>query len=121
MGSCSSRDNRDERYMRPDPGTQQLVKQGTRASHAEAPMSKQAPRKKRSGGCMNLVSTAWTFDNFDLDLEGGDWRFTFASSRVMYNGAWLLVLRLIAAIAMSAYYGLTVSEYATFGLKVRAP
>ncbi|KAJ1631541.1 hypothetical protein T492DRAFT_869727 [Pavlovales sp. CCMP2436] len=108
MGNCSTRDHRDELYMRP---AAPLVKGGTPSHHHQAP--------KRSG-LKQIVLTAWTFDNFDLDLEGGDWRYAFSSSRAIKNGAWILVIRLLAAIAMLAYYHLELLEYMAFGLKFKA-
>lgn len=100
MGNCGAKP-RDE-----------LILKNNTPSDAKAPLAGSAQKLGTCGTCLRLFGNAWAFDNLDLDLEGADWRFAFATSRAVRNSAAVLTLRLLLFVLMSVYLAFSVQAYA---------
>ena len=82
---------------------------------SDAPLKRQATVRRNMGvcgGCFRYISNAWAFDNFDMDLEGGDWRYAFATSRAMRSHTTLLLLRIGLCALMAVYFAFVLAQYA---------
>mmetsp|Transcript_19483 Transcript_19483/g.52448 ORF Transcript_19483/g.52448 Transcript_19483/m.52448 type:complete len:328 (+) Transcript_19483:34-1017(+) len=103
MGICSSQPKKD----------QVLPTDARRSSGVSRRQSLPGTTGKEGAG--TLLSGTWAFDNFDLDLEGADWRFSFRESRVFKSSAALLALRFFLAIATTVLMALSMLEYSDDG------
>jgi hypothetical protein len=103
MGSCCSTSGEDQLLENNQPSD--LPPQRRRKS------LRPPPALGVCGGCFRRLTNAWTFDNFDLDLEGADWRFAFATSRFLRNGWVVLAMRFVLMALMVIYSSFTLREY----------
>lgn len=104
MGSCASSPHPEQRPL------------ATEVAKSDAP-PKRPPVVQRKRGCTRYLSNAWTFDTFDLDLEGGDWRYAFATTRVFPGPTALFIVRALLVVLMAVYFWLTLTAYPVSLLK----